>query len=94
MVGTRALRSAKKVVAISQALKNDLGRFGVPADRIDVVPNGVFRASTYASLASATGAPISRRSLFPDRVDATRARGKWKPCGHWHLCASNDPKPA
>jgi len=47
----RALRSAKKVVAISQALKNDLGRFGVPADRIDVVPNGVFRASTYASLA-------------------------------------------
>ncbi len=47
----RALRSANKVVAISQALKDDLGRFSVPADRVDVVPNGVFRASTYASLA-------------------------------------------
>ena len=47
----RALRSANRVVAISNALKEDLLDHGVKTDRIDVVPNGVFRATTYASLA-------------------------------------------
>lgn len=47
----RALRSANRVVAISKALKEDLLDHDVKADRIDVVANGVFSASTYASLA-------------------------------------------
>ncbi len=38
----RSLRAARRVIAVSQATKQDVVElFGVPAGRIDVVPNGV-----------------------------------------------------
>ncbi|MFZ1689158.1 MAG: glycosyltransferase family 4 protein [Flavobacteriales bacterium] len=47
----KALRTSARMVAISEALKEDLLRFGVAGDKVDVVANGVFRAKTYESLA-------------------------------------------
>lgn len=60
----KALRSAARVVAISQALKDDLLRFGLDASRIDVVPNGVFRSTTYASLATRSRQPDPAHFTF------------------------------
>lgn len=60
----KALRSAARVVAISQALKEDLMRFGLDASRIDVVPNGVFRSTTYASLATRPRQPDPAHFTF------------------------------
>lgn len=60
----RALRSAARVVAISHALKDDLRRFGVDAARIDVVPNGVFRSSTYAGLSTRPRKPDPAHFTF------------------------------
>ncbi|MEO8066922.1 MAG: glycosyltransferase family 4 protein [Flavobacteriales bacterium] len=46
----KALRSSARVIAISNALRDDLQRFGVTDEQVDVVANGVFLSKTYADL--------------------------------------------
>lgn len=61
---SKALRFAARVVAISQALKDDLLRFGLDTSRIDVVPNGVFRSATYVNLATRPRQPDPAHFTF------------------------------
>lgn len=54
----KALRSSSRVIAISNALKSDLRRFGVADEQVDVVANGVFLSKTYDD--------IGKRERKPD----------------------------
>jgi len=63
-----ALPRAERVVAVSEPLRDAAIRFGVPAGRVDVVPNGIdrarFRPQDRAAARSALGLPIDRRMVL------------------------------
>jgi glycosyltransferase involved in cell wall biosynthesis len=46
----RALRSADRIIAISEAVRADIERYTGPYDRITIIPNGVLRGDRYPGL--------------------------------------------
>lgn len=62
----RSARSARRVIAVSEATKRDvMALFGVPAERIDVVYNGVDSAFTPAAMDDIRA--FRRRKGLPER---------------------------
>lgn len=62
----RSVRAARQVIAVSQATKQDVvALFGVPADRIDVVYNGVDASFCLAPAAQVEA--FRRRQRLPER---------------------------
>ncbi|HMQ76272.1 MAG TPA: glycosyltransferase [Flavobacteriales bacterium] len=60
----RALRRADRIIAISQAVREDILRYTGPGARITVVYNGVLRAARYAELAAGNEARWSTTPPF------------------------------
>jgi glycosyltransferase involved in cell wall biosynthesis len=80
-----ALMSADAILSVSEGLREDARRLGVPGDRIAVVPNGIdtaqFARTSRPAARAALGLPLTRRLVLT--VGALR-----EVKGHHHLLAA------
>jgi glycosyltransferase involved in cell wall biosynthesis len=60
----RALRSAYRIIAISDAVRADIERYTGPSDRITIIPNGVLRGDRYPGLQEQAHHRWSSTKLF------------------------------
>jgi glycosyltransferase involved in cell wall biosynthesis len=91
----RALPRAARVVAVSRALAQQAVELGVPADRVDVVPNGIDTALFFprpraAARAELAVAPTDRLVLYVGNLQ--RAKGVGDLLAAFELVASKDSR--